>query len=194
MSEVICITGGIGSGKSTVCRYLEQSGYPVYYSDIRAKALMESDNQIQEQLIALFGSNIYTGNKQLNRPELAKRIFNNPDLKQSLEAIVHPHVHEDFVQWCNSQTSHLVFKESPLAVEIDDKSCQILIVVNAEEELRISRVLARNPEWTRDDVQARIKNQLSDKQRISLSHEILDNSGTTEALKKKVNQLLTKWS
>lgn len=194
MSEVICITGGIGSGKSTVCRYLEQSGYPVYYSDIRAKALMESDNQIQEQLIALFGSKIYTGNKQLNRPELAKRIFNNPDLKQSLEAIVHPHVHEDFVQWWNSQTSHLVFKESPLAVEIDDKSCQILIVVNAEEELRISRVLARNPEWTRDDVQARIKNQLSDKQRISLSHEILDNSGTTEALKKKVNQLLTKWS
>ena len=194
MSKVICITGGIGSGKSTVCGFLEQRGYPVYYSDIRAKALMESDNQIQEQLIALFGSNIYTGNKQLNRPELASRIFNNPELKQSLEAIVHPHVHEDFVQWCNDQTSHLVFKESPLAVEIDDRNCQILVIVHAEEELRISRVLARNSEWTRDDVQARIRNQLSDKQRISLSHEILDNSDTTEALKKKVNQLLTKWS
>ena len=60
MSQVICITGGIGSGKSTVCRYLEERGYPVYYSDIRAKALMEGDYQLREQLIAVFGPTIYT--------------------------------------------------------------------------------------------------------------------------------------
>ena len=77
MSKVICITGGIGSGKSTVCSYLEQRGFPVYYSDIRAKALMESNLQIREQLMEVFGPAIYTEN-ELNRPELAKRIFNHP--------------------------------------------------------------------------------------------------------------------
>lgn len=194
MSKVICITGGMGSGKSTVCSYLEQRGYPVYYSDTRAKALMEGDHQIRKQLIALFGLNIYTGNKQLNRPELAKRIFNSPGLKQSLEAIVHPVVHEDFIQWSKVQKSDLLFKESPLALEIDDQSCQTIVVVHAEEELRISRVLDRNSDWTREDVEARMRNQISDAQRLNLAHQVLDNSDTPKALMKKLDQLLTKWS
>ena len=193
MSKVICITGGIGSGKSTVCSYLEQRGFPVYYSDIRAKALMESDLQIREQLIEVFGPAIYTEN-ELNRPELAKRIFNHPDLKDSLESIVHPRVHEDFVQWSNAQTSDLLFKESPLALEIDDQSCQTILVVHAEAELRISRVLSRNSNWSREDVEARMRNQLSDEQRLQLAHQVLDNSGTPEALREKLDQLLTKWS
>jgi len=193
MSKVICITGGIGSGKSTVCSYLEQLGYPVYYSDIQAKALMESDPQIREQLIGVFGPAIYTEN-ELNRPELAKRIFNHPDLKQSLESIVHPRVHEDFMQWRNAQTSALLFKESPLALEIDDQSCQTIVVVHAEKEIRISRVLSRNSDWTREDVEARIKNQISDEQRLRLAHQVLDNSGTTQGLQEKLDQLLTKWS
>ncbi len=193
MSKVICITGGIGSGKSTVCSYLEQLGYPVYYSDIQAKALMESDPQIREQLIGVFGPAIYTEN-ELNRPELAKRIFNHPDLKQSLESIVHPRVHEDFMQWRNAQTSALLFKESPLALEIDDQSCQTIVVVHAEKEIRISRVLSRNSDWTREDVEARIKNQISDEHRLRLAHQVLDNSGTTQGLQEKLDQLLTKWS
>ena len=193
MSKVICITGGIGSGKSTVCSYLEQRGFPVYYSDIRAKALMESNLQIREQLIEVFGPAIYTEN-ELNRPELAKRIFNHPDLKESLESIVHPRVHEDFVRWSNAQTSALLFKESPLALEIGDQSCQTIVVVHAEAELRISRVLSRNSNWSREDVEARMRNQLSEEQRLHLAHQVLDNSGTPEALQEKLDQLLTKWS
>ena len=193
MSKVICITGGIGSGKSTVCSYLEQRGFPVYYSDIRAKALMESDLQIREQLMEVFGPAIYTEN-ELNRPELAKRIFNHPDLKESLESIVHPRVHEDFVRWSNAQTSALLFKESPLALEIGDQSCQTIVVVHAEAELRISRVLSRNSNWSREDVEARMRNQLSEEQRLHLAHQVLDNSGTPEALQEKLDQLLTKWS
>ncbi len=194
MSKVICITGGIGSGKSTVCRYLEERGYPVYYSDLRAKALMESDSQIRAQLIAVFGPAIYMDSEELNRPELAKRIFNDPDLKQSLESIVHPRVHEDFVQWSKEQTSPLLFKESPLALEIEDQSCQTIVVVHAEAELRISRVLIRNSDWTREDVEARMRNQTSDVQRLQLAHQAIDNSGTPEALQEKIDQLLTKWS
>lgn len=194
MSKVICITGGIGSGKSTVCRYLEERGYPVYYSDLRAKALMESDSQIRAQLITVFGRAIYTDNEELNRPELARRIFNHPNLKQSLESIVHPRVHEDFMQWSKGQTSPLLFKESPLALEIEDKSCQTIVAVHAEAELRISRVLSRNSDWTREDVEARMKNQISDEQRLHLAHQVLDNSGTPEALQEKIDQLLTKWS
>lgn len=193
MSRVICITGGIGSGKSTVCSYIEQRGYPVYYSDIRAKALMESDLKIREQLIEVFGPAIYTEN-ELNRPELAKRIFNHPDLKESLESIVHPRVHEDFMQWRKAQTSAILFKESPLALEIDDQSCHTIVVVHSEEELRISRVLSRNPDWTRDDVKARMRNQISDEQRIHLAHQVIDNSGTPQELQDKLDQLLTKWS
>ena len=194
MSKVICITGGIGSGKSTVCRYLEERGYPVYYSDIRAKALMESDAQIRAQLIAVFDLAIYTDSEELNRPELARRIFNDPDLKQSLESIVHPRVHEDFVQWSKEQTSPLLFKESPLALEIEDQSCQTIVVVHAEAELRISRVLIRNSDWTREDVEARMRNQTSNEQRLQLAHQTIDNSGTPEALQEKIDQLLTKWS
>ena len=193
MNHVVCITGGIGSGKSTVCKYIEQRGYPVYYSDTRAKELMEHDHQIREQIIAVFGPTIYTDSEELNRSELARHIFNDPDLKQSLESIVHPRVHEDFVQWRNAQTSHLLFKESPLALEIDDKSCQTILVVHAEAELRISRVLSRNSNWSREDVKARMRNQLSDEQRLQLAHHVLDNSGTPEALREKLDQLLTKW-
>ena len=194
MTHVVCITGGIGSGKSTVCKYIEQRGYPVYYSDTRAKELMEHDHQIREQLIALFGPTIYTDSEELNRPELARHIFNSPDLKQSLESIVHPRVHEDFVQWNNAQTSNLLFKESPLALEIGDQSCQTIVVVHAEAELRISRVLGRNSNWTREDVEARMRNQISDEQRLQLAHQVLDNSSTPEALQEKLDQLLTKWS
>jgi len=194
MNHVVCITGGIGSGKSTVCKYIEQRGYPVYYSDTRAKELMEHDHQIREQLIAVFGPTIYTDSEELNRPELARHIFNHPDLKQSLESIVHPRVHEDFVQWSNAQTSNLLFKESPLALEIGDQSCQTIVVIHAEAELRISRVLIRNSDWTREDVEARMRNQISDEQRLNLAHQILDNSSTTEALQEKLDQLLTKWS
>lgn len=194
MNHVVCITGGIGSGKSTVCKYIEQRGYPVYYSDTRAKELMEHDHQIREQLIAVFGPSIYTDSEELNRPELARHIFNHPDLKQSLESIVHPRVHEDFVQWSNAQTSNLLFKESPLALEIGDQSCQTIVVVHAEAELRISRVLIRNSDWTREDVEARMRNQISDEQRLNLAHQILDNSSTPEALQEKLDQLLTKWS
>lgn len=194
MSKVICITGGIGSGKSTVCKHLEERGYPVYYSDVRAKALMEGDSQIREQLMDVFGPGIYTDSQALNRPELARRIFNNPNLKESLESIVHPRVHEDFVQWSTAQTSKLLFKESPLAMEIDDQSCQTIVVVHAEAELRISRVLGRNSDWSREEVEARMRNQLSDEQRLKLAHQVLDNSGTPEALREKLDQLLTKWS
>ena len=194
MNHVVCITGGIGSGKSTVCKYIEQRGYPVYYSDTRAKELMEHDHQIREQLIAVFGPTIYTDSEELNRPELARHIFNHPDLKESLESIVHPRVHEDFVQWSNAQTSNLLFKESPLALEIGDQSCKTIVVVHAEAELRISRVLIRNSDWTREDVEARMRNQISDEQRLNLAHQILDNSSTPEALQEKLDQLLTKWS
>jgi len=194
MTHVVCITGGIGSGKSTVCKYIEQRGYPVYYSDTRAKELMEHDHQIREQIIAVFGPTIYTDSEELNRSELARHIFNDPDLKQSLESIVHPRVHEDFVQWSKAQTSNLLFKESPLALEIGDQSCQTIVVVHAEAELRISRVLIRNSDWTREDVEARMRNQISDEQRLNLAHQILDNSSTPEALQEKLDQLLTKWS
>ena len=194
MTHVVCITGGIGSGKSTVCKYIEQRGYPVYYSDTRAKELMEHDHQIREQLITVFGPTIYTDSEELNRSELARHIFNDPDLKQSLESIVHPRVHEDFVQWSNAQTSNLLFKESPLALEIGDQSCQTIVVVHAEAELRISRVLIRNSDWTREDVEARMRNQISDEQRLQLAHQVLDNSSTPEALQEKLDQLLTKWS
>src|SRR3990167_5497792 len=110
------ITGGIGSGKSTVCAVLKAMGHPVYNSDERAKTIMETSSEVREQLISVFGEPTFENN-QLNRPYLAQAIFNDPAKREQINAIVHPVVRTDFQQWANSQTSSIIFQESALLIE-----------------------------------------------------------------------------
>jgi dephospho-CoA kinase len=193
MSHAVCISGGIGSGKTTVCKYLESLGYPVYYSDARAKELMLNDAEIRTQIISIFGSEAYEGNR-LNRGLLANLIFKKEELKLKLEKIVHPRVREDFKQWLRVHDEPLVFKESPIAIEIHDKSCMDIWLVTAPEHLRLTRILHRNPNWTREDVIQRMKNQLGDHERNHIGVECLDNSTSLESLLIQVDEALAKWT
>lgn len=189
-SKVICITGGIGSGKSTVCALIEQRGFPVYYSDTRAKELMEGDSKVVDAITALFSEAAYQDGK-LNRRFLADQIFTNPTLKARLEAIVHPAVREDFKTWCSDQSTSLVFKESALALEVTDDSCSRIVSVIADRELRIARVLCRNMDWSLSQVLERMKHQTSDAERVERSDFIVRNDHDIEVLGKEVDQLLT---
>ena len=153
------ITGGIGSGKSVVSDVIRLLGYPVYNSDIRAKELSDTDGDIRQSLVALFGSAIYTDN-HLNRPLLASHLFQDSAQRKAVNAIIHPVVFADFNKWCAMQHTALVFAESAILVEsgfsaLMDK----MIVVDAPQKLRLQRVVERDV-VTMEQAQKRMEAQM----------------------------------
>lgn len=154
----IGVSGGIGSGKTFVCKLLEARGYPVYYSDLQAKRLMNENELIRRELTALFGEEVYLKN-ELNRPFLASIIFNNEQRRRQVNQIVHPQVQADFNTWSNEQHSKIVFYESALLFET--KAYLLLdatILVVAPLELRIERTMKRD-NTTKEQVEQRIASQ-----------------------------------
>ena len=190
-SRVICITGGIGSGKSTVCAMLESKGYPVYYSDERAKALMYTNPTLIQGITALLGEQAYSQG-ELNRTYVAEKIFGSSELKEKLESIVHPAVREDFEYWKLNSGSTVVFKESALVLETGDSSCEHVVSVVADEDVRISRVLARNSEMNESQIRERLGNQLGDAHRRAQSDTVIENNGSLDDLNLQVDYLLSK--
>ena len=153
------ITGGIGSGKSVVSDVIRLLGYPVYNSDIRAKELSDTNGDIRQSLVALFGSAIYTDN-HLNRPLLASHLFQDSAQRKAVNAIIHPVVFADFNKWCAMQHTALVFAESAILVEsgfsaLMDK----MIVVDAPHKLRLQRVVERDV-VTMEQAQKRMEAQM----------------------------------
>lgn len=172
----IGITGGIGSGKSTVCRLFEQSDFPVYYSDFRAKELMTT--VLRQPIENMFGSEAYI-DKSLNRGYIASKVFNNPSLLSQLNQIVHPAVACDFEKWASEQKAPLVFLESAILFESGfDKMVDYTIFVDAPLEERIERTILRDSR-SREEVIARIANQNSDlaktKANFVIQNDTLDN-------------------
>lgn len=172
----LCITGGIGSGKSTVCRIFKQLGVPVYNADERAKALYTESEVVKHAVIDLIGSDAYANNK-LNREFLANQIFNNKEMLEQLNAIIHPAVRQDYELWVRQQQSDYVIKEAAILIESGAyRSCDFIAVVNAPKELRIQRVTQRD-EVDRAAVEARISHQLSDEERTKYADFIIVNDG-----------------
>lgn len=168
------ITGGIGSGKSTVSRVIEVIGYPVYYSDIRAKELMNQNVKIREGLISLLGIEIYKEN-ELDRKVLADKIFSNDELRNKVNELVHPIVRSDFSDWVIKQDSPIVFNESAILFETGayqrmDKNT----LITSPLELRILRVMKRD-NASRNEVEARIAAQMSDSDKIKLADFVVLN-------------------
>lgn len=190
-SRVICITGGIGSGKSTVCAMLESKGHPVYYSDERAKALMHTNATLVQGITALLGEQAYLQG-ELNRAYVAEKIFGSSALKEKLESLVHPVVREDFEHWKLNSGSTVVFKESALVLETGDPTCEHVVSIVADEHVRIARVMARNTEMNESQIRARLANQLGDAQRRAQSDTIIENNGSLEDLNLQVDYLLSK--
>ena len=167
------VTGGIGSGKTTVCKILEVFGVPVYYADVRAKQLYAESSTVKRKVKELFGDDIYFSG-ELNRAEVAKRIFNDKELLQKLNAIVHPAVEEDFKEWAEKhKNAPFVVKEAAILFENGGyKKLDFNILLTAPEDLRIKRVVKRDgiPE---EQVKARIRNQWPDEKKIPLADFVI---------------------
>lgn len=171
---VVGLTGGIGSGKSTVGEMFVELGVPVYNSDVRAKRLMNTSKKIRKGLIELFGKEAYLDGK-LNRTYIAEKVFNNSNLLAELNSIVHPRVRKNFLKWVKKQQGSYVIQETALlfennAQELYDK----VLLVTAPKELRIQRVINRDKS-SKEQIMARMNNQLEDEAKTKLADYIIEN-------------------
>ncbi|MCJ8288227.1 MAG: dephospho-CoA kinase [Crocinitomicaceae bacterium] len=177
----IGLTGGIGSGKSTVAKVLESMGYPVFYSDQVAKELIASDQGLQSEITSHFGESAFE-NGELNRAYLAERIFSNPADKTILNQLIHPRVRASFAAFDQSSDSKLVFNEAAIIFETGAYSnFDKTILVTAPVEMRIDRVMKRD-NCSREDVQNRMDNQWSDDRKVPLSDFVIKNGDTDAVL------------
>ncbi len=177
------ITGGIGSGKTTVCAIFERLGVPVYNADKRAKDLMQDDKNLVSQIKQLFGKAAYHEDGSLNRLYLAEQVFGNEEKLLELNELVHPVVKNDYESWVSileKKGYSYCIKEAALLVESGSyKDLDKLIVVSAPEEDRINRVIVRDSA-TAEQVKKRIEAQLPEAQKLKLADYIIINDKATD--------------
>lgn len=171
------ITGGIGSGKTTVCKIFESLGVPVYYADDRAKKIMTSDKTLKADLIHLLGEECYFKNGRLNRKYIGAKVFKNKSLLKKLNKLVHPAVLKDGENWFNKQKGIMALKEAALLIESGsylylDK----LVVVTAPEKVRLQRVMERD-NLSKEAVKEKMKNQLTDDEFLKYADFRIINDG-----------------
>ncbi len=165
------VTGGIGSGKSTLCHAFEQAGVPIYYSDMEAKRLMSDDKVLRDKIIAEFGAESYIatndGVMELNRPYLAREVFGSDARRESLNALVHPAVRADFDRWAEEQGANdipYVIVESAILLDSEFVNhVDLSVGVLAPEELRLQRVVNRDGASV-EQVRERIAAQMSEEE------------------------------
>ncbi len=171
----IGLTGGIGSGKSTVARIFNVLGAPVYDADSAAKQLMETYAPLKEKLVSIFGSELYSVTGMLNRKWLSDKVFENSSLLAKLNAAVHPETLRDSNEWMNRCTYPYAIKEAALIFESGaDKSLDIVIGVSSPEALRIERVQNRD-NASRENVLARMKQQMNEEEKLARCQIVLIN-------------------
>jgi dephospho-CoA kinase len=170
------ITGGIGSGKSTVSKIFSILGIPIYSADDRAKRLMIEDSVLKEKIIAAFGKESYSESGQLNRPFLAKTVFSDPKKVKQINEFVHPAVGNDFNSWANAQSSPYVLKEAALIFETGGQNLlDYVINVSAPLRIRVSRVMMRDPDRSETQINQIIDQQLPDEEKNELSDFVIKN-------------------
>ena len=175
MTKIVGLTGGIGSGKTTVAEMFKSFGVPVYNADEEAKILMQNSNAIKHELIDLLGESCYTDG-QLNRSYIASQVFADQRLLQKINAIVHPKVAAHFEGWLFNQNAPYVIKE--VAILFETKSQHLfdfIITVTAPIETRIQRVMDRDQK-TKKEVMSVINNQLPDLEKINQSSFVIYNN------------------
>ena len=188
---IVGLTGGIGSGKSTVATMFKKLGIPVYIADLEARKLMNSSAVIRKEIIEAFGEASYH-NDVPDRKFLADIVFKEKEKLQKLNTIVHPKVQQHFLDWYKRQTSPYVIKEAAILFESGgDKECDKIITVTIPVSERIKRVMKRD-NITEEVVMARIKNQWPDERKIALSDFIIENTDINETQKtvKKIHHTL----
>ncbi|MDO1500256.1 dephospho-CoA kinase [Winogradskyella maritima] len=180
--KIVGITGGIGSGKTTVCSFFESWGVPVYYADKEAKALMNRSKVIRRKLTSLFGEASYV-NDELNRDFIRKQIFENAGLLEQMNSIVHPKVASNFKRWVKKQDAPYILKEAAIIFEIgQEHAYDAVILVVANEDERIKRVIKRDCK-TAKEVKAIIENQWPDSEKEKKADFTITNNRLDKAEK-----------
>lgn len=194
MMMKVGLTGGIGSGKSTIAKVFSTLGIPIYNSDERAKELIQSNAQVKQSIVAEFGEEAYL-NGEYNREFIAQQAFNNAEKLAKLNSIVHPAVRADFESWCETHTSSpYIIKEAAILFESGAyKGLDKTINVSASEQLRAERVAKRDASSI-ESVQQRMKNQLSDSERKELADFTIVNDDSQLVIPKvlELHQLFLK--
>ncbi|MGV7106793.1 dephospho-CoA kinase [Flavobacterium sp. U410] len=175
MTKIIGLTGGIGSGKTTVAQYIARKGVPVYVSDLEAKRITELPETIQE-IKEIFGNTILDASEFLDRKELGNIVFNNPEKLKQLNQIIHPKVKQHFLDWLKTNKDQpFVVKEAAILFETGgDKDCDYIILVTAPIDVRVERTVKRDG-LTRQQVLDRINNQMSDDEKAAKSDFVINN-------------------
>lgn len=173
---LVGVTGGIGSGKSVVCKIFECLGTPVYYADTRAKWLMNNDPHLKEGIIEAFGKESFSDG-QLNRTFLARHVFSDKKQLEILNSLVHPSVGQDGQNWkMKNSRFKLLVKEAALLYETGSyKQLDQTIVVAADLELRVSRVLARDPQRSRHEILQIIEKQMPQAEKVERADFVIYN-------------------
>ena len=194
MTRIIGLTGGIGSGKSTVANYIASKGIPVYIADEEAKKLMDS-KVIIKKIQAIFEESILTNEGNLDRKKIASIVFNSPEKLVELNNIVHPEVKKHFTNWVKKQKNH-PFVVKAVAILFETKgnlACDKVIMITAPEEIRIERAMKRD-NVDRESVLNRIKNQLPEAEKIKMSDFVVSNTVLQNTFTEidKILKILTK--
>ena len=182
MTKVIGLTGGIGSGKTTVSKMFESVGVPVYNADLEAKKLMQSSFELKQKIKQLIGNQAYNGN-QINKAFISKNIFNNPKLLAKMNALVHPEVAKHYKHWLSKQSAIYVVKEVAILFEIGaEDEFDYILTVTAPESLCIQRVIQRD-QTTEKGIRAIMSNQLDTSVKVLKSDFVIHNIDIENSLK-----------
>lgn len=194
--KVIGITGGIGSGKSTVSNIIKNNNFPVIDCDEISRELTQNDDAVLSEISRCFGDSVFDDNGNLLRQELANIVFSDSSKKKILEDIVVTRIFEivrDDLSKHRSLGTKLVFIDAPLLIETGlNRLCDICVLVTADIETRINRVEKRD-RISRDRVLERINNQMPESEKKAVADELIDNSGSIEYLNNSVERLINKY-
>ena len=190
--KIIGLTGGIGSGKSTVAGFIEELGFPVYYSDVRAKEIVNDNENLKNDIRKLLGENAYDQSGRYNRKYVADLVFNNEELLKQLNGLIHPAVRLDFENWVATQSTEFVFKETALLFELKlHESCYKSLLVTADDNIRIKRVMDRDGKTYREVVAVMTK-QMPEKDKVKKADFVIYNNSSLEDLKTETEKILLK--
>ena len=175
MIATVGLTGGIGSGKTTIANlFALHFSIPIYIADTKAKELVANNKQLQQEIVTLLGEEAFVEGRY-NTSFVAQEVFSNKEKVDKLNAIIHPYVQQDFLQWKQSQQAPYVIKEAAILFESGSyRDCDFIIMVTAPLEERIKRVMLRD-KIDRETVEKRIKNQWNDEKKIELSTFVIEN-------------------
>ena len=190
--KIIGLTGGIGSGKTTVAKFIEEAGFPVYYSDDRAKDIVNVDEDLKHRIINLLGQEAYNENGFYNPRYVAERVFGNQELLLKLNSLIHPAVKTDFESWVGSQDAEFLFKETALLFELKlNESCYKSLLVTADDNIRIKRVMDRDGKTYRE-VEAVMTKQMPEKDKVKKADFVIYNNSNIEDLKTETEKTVMK--